>query len=139
MQARIFKMVLALHGARFPFEFLILLRNFEFTCFKKFQKEYQDVENVVLYQYVNFQNDISCILGLPKIINFTIAKLSFHCMVHQGQNLNMSFSLSLKYNIFCSENLPTDEIQHCLHHGMLLEFFEMFEFEILRLQNLTYM
>jgi hypothetical protein len=44
MQARIFKMVLALHGARFPFEFLILLRNFEFTCFKKFQKEYQDVE-----------------------------------------------------------------------------------------------
>jgi hypothetical protein len=41
----------------------------------------------------------------------------------------MSFSLILKYNIFCSENLPANEIQHCLHHGMLLESFEMFEFE----------
>jgi hypothetical protein len=34
------------------------------------------------------------------------------------QNLNSSFLLSLKYNIFYSKNLHSEEIQNCLHHGI---------------------
>jgi hypothetical protein len=48
----------------------------------------------------------------------------------------MSFLLSPKYNIFRSEKIHTDRLQHYLHHGIYFRFFERFEFEFLEIQNL---
>jgi hypothetical protein len=34
-----------------------------------FEKKYYDVDNIVLYNCVNFQNQLCCILGSEKITN----------------------------------------------------------------------
>jgi hypothetical protein len=54
--------------------------------------------------------------------------------VHRGQNFNLLFLLSQNYNIFCSEKLHMDSIQHSLNHSIFSEFFKVFEFKFLGLQ-----
>jgi hypothetical protein len=39
------------------------------TFHKKVETTYQDLDNILIYQCVDFQNNICCILGLPKITN----------------------------------------------------------------------
>jgi hypothetical protein len=41
--------------------------------------------------------------------------------VHRGQNLNLSFLLSPKYNTFCSTKLHIYRIQHCLPRGIFFQ------------------
>jgi hypothetical protein len=54
--------------------------------------------------------------------------------VYSGTNLNLSFLLSKKYDIFCCEKLHTDRIQHYLRHDIFFNFFfEVSEFEFLEL------
>jgi hypothetical protein len=67
------------------------------------------LKNLVLYQ-------VLCILFI---------------IVHRGQNLNLSILLSQYYNIFFSEKLHTNRIEHCLRCVIFLELFEVFEFEFL--------
>jgi hypothetical protein len=50
-------------------------------------------------------------------------KPSFQGTVHQGRNLKFVIFAEPKHNIFCSENLHTDEIQHCLHHDIFFRIF----------------
>jgi hypothetical protein len=62
-------------------------------------------------------------------------KSSFHGL----QNLNLSFLLSLKYNILRSENLHTYRIQHYLRHNIFSIFLETSKFKISKVQNLATM
>jgi hypothetical protein len=80
------------------------------------------------------------IIGMKYIVFFCLVKMRItqkdkvkFSMHYWRQNLNLSFFLSPKYNIFYSEKLHTNRIQYCLHHGIFSEFFERFEFEFLEL------
>jgi hypothetical protein len=68
--------------------------NFEFKLFKKFQKNYLDVANVVLYRCANFQNEIHCILG-------SVNKKKSH------EKTKSSFS------VYCLSLITNDKISLC--------------------------
>jgi hypothetical protein len=134
------KVELGLEGTRFGFQFLSF-ENFKFRCFKKIRKNV-DVENVVLYHCVNFHRKNTLYFRLSKNnkISQKRQKRVFSVLfitIHGQENLNLSFLLSLKYNIFRSKNLYTHRIQHSLYPCIFSKFFVMFKFEILELQNLA--
>jgi hypothetical protein len=63
-------------------------------------KKYHNIDNFVFNKCANFQIKICYTLGSTKknkIIN---------------RKLNFIFLLSPKYNVFCSENLQDDRVQH---------------------------
>jgi hypothetical protein len=110
---------LELHGA-----LNLKLQKIEFKLFKKFQKKYHGVDNVVFYQCVIFQIKICYILGSAKKTNkdFILGEyienliLSF-CAI-------LLFLLSPKYNIFLSKILQkNNSVKHCLHHDIFFDFF----------------
>jgi hypothetical protein len=85
-------------------------RKFEFQHFCN-SKKYEDIKNVVLYQCINFQDEICCSLILEKIINciFTMMNSALKKSIFFCENL--LFLLSQKYNVFHFQKLHFDRVQ----------------------------
>jgi hypothetical protein len=93
---------------------------------KKIRKKYVDIANVVLCHCVNFQYKIRYILGSVKMTNLTKRSNQIFSLLFMDSKI-LIFFISLKYNIFRSENLHTYRIQYYPRHDI---FFKKIDVQI---------
>jgi hypothetical protein len=78
---------------------------------RKIQKKYCDIDNVVIYKCVNFQNKIYCILGSTKITNFDFIIGEEYTKIYILSFCDLFlFLVGEKYNIFQSRSLYTNRL-----------------------------
>jgi hypothetical protein len=95
--------------------------------FQKELEKYVDIANVVLYHCVNFQNKRRYILGSVKMTNLTKRWNQIFSLLFMDSKILICFFMSLKYNIFRSENLHTYRIQYYPRHD---NFFKKINIQI---------
>jgi hypothetical protein len=86
-------------------------KKLQISYFKKIQKKYQSVVNKLVYMCLNFHHEIPCILSSVKITKLQIWEHEqYHFQIFQIL-FNLSFLLSLKYKVFCIQNLHVHSIR----------------------------
>jgi hypothetical protein len=83
---------------------------FPILSFKNNQKKYQSVVNELVYMCLNFHHEISCIQSSVKLTKLQILEHEqYHFQIFQILH-NLSFFQSLKYKVFCIQNLHARSI-----------------------------
>jgi hypothetical protein len=101
-----------------------IYENFILDITKQFEK-YHEIDNIVIYKCVNFQNEICCILGSLKITNLDfILYETILCHFYIGQN-----------NVFQSKNLRSDRLRHSLHPCIFLNFSKTLKSKVLTFEK----
>jgi hypothetical protein len=87
----------------------------QILSFKKIKKKYQSVGNELVYMCVNFHHEIPCILSSVKITKLQIWEHEqYNFQIFQILS-NFCFLLSLKYNVFCIQNVHARSVRSVLH------------------------